>query len=96
MTDQEIIDQVHGLMQSGFEVAPEKLRPEALLKEDLGLDSLDAVDMLVYLEDSLGQRIEGERLIQVKTLADVYALVRESLAAGSSRDDQAQARELDA
>ncbi len=96
MTEQEIVERVHTLMQNGFEIPPEKLIAEARLREDLGLDSLDAVDMLVYLEDSVGRRIEGERLLQVKTLADVYALVRDAFSGSGARDNQSQTRELDA
>ena len=79
MENGQIVEKVNALMQSGFEILPEALVPEARLKEDLGLDSLDAVDMLVYLEESLGSRIEGERLMQVRTLADVYGLVETAL-----------------
>ena len=51
--------------------------PEAKLFEELGLDSLDAVDMLVYLEENLGVKVEGERLAKIRTLQDVYQLVAE-------------------
>jgi acyl carrier protein len=74
----EIVNKVNELMHQGFEIPMENLRPEARLKEDLGLDSLDAIDMLVHLEEKLGNRIEGERLMQVKTLSDVYNLVKET------------------
>lgn len=81
MSEKEIVEKVNALMKQGFELTPDQLQPQARLKEDLGLDSLDAVDMLVYLEENLGSRIEGERLMQVKTLADVYTLVQEAAAA---------------
>ena len=73
-----LIKTVNDLMHSGFEIDPAKLVPEASLKDDLGLDSLDAVDMLVYIEEKMGVRIEGERLKSVKTLGDVYVLAAES------------------
>lgn len=75
----EVIHTVNQLMQSGFEIDQMKLVPEATLQGDLGLDSLDAVDMLVYIEEKMGVRIEGERLKSVKTLADVYVLAAESV-----------------
>jgi acyl carrier protein len=77
--DREIVQKVNELMHQGFEIPFENLKPEARLKEDLGLDSLDAVDMLVHLEERIGSRIEGERLMTVKTLSDVYTLVEETL-----------------
>ena len=75
----EIIQQVNQLMHTGFEIPTEKLVPTATLAGDLGLDSLDAVDMLVYIEERLGVKVEGERLATVKTLSDVYALTAESV-----------------
>lgn len=85
IAESEIVTKVNELMQSGFEIEPGKLQPGARLKEDLGLDSLDAVDMLVYLEENFGSRIEGERLMQVKTLTDVYTLVREAAERASNQ-----------
>jgi acyl carrier protein len=75
----EVIQQVNNLMKSGFEIPEEKLVPTATLIGDLGLDSLDAVDMLVYIEENLGVKVEGERLSSIKTLQDVYQLAIESL-----------------
>jgi acyl carrier protein len=86
----EVIAQVNNLMRTGFEIPPEKLVPSATLQGDLGLDSLDAVDMLVYIEETLGVKVEGERLAQVKTLQDVYGLASESLARRSSGELNAQ------
>ncbi len=70
---------INELISSGFEIEPEKLVPTALLKEDLGLDSLDAVDMLVYLEENFDIKVAGERLLLIKTMDDVYTLVKEVL-----------------
>jgi acyl carrier protein len=75
----EVIEQVNNLMKTGFEIPLEKLVPQATLIGDLGLDSLDAVDMLVYIEETLGVKVEGERLATVKTLQDVYVLASDSM-----------------
>lgn len=75
----EVIQQVNNLMKSGFEIPEDKLIPTATLAGDLGLDSLDAVDMLVYIEETLGVKVEGERLANVKTLQDVYLLAADSM-----------------
>lgn len=80
----DVIRQVNNLMKTGFEIPEEKLIPTATLVGDLGLDSLDAVDMLVYIEETLGVKVEGERLASVKTLQDVYVLASQSMPVGSS------------
>ncbi len=79
MTESDMIQKINELLGTGFELAPEQLVPTARLKEDLQLDSLDAVDMLVYLEDTFKIKVAGERLAQIRTLSDVYGLVREVL-----------------
>ncbi len=71
----EIVSQVNDVMRKGFELSPEQMIPTANLFTDLGLDSLDAVDMLVHLEDRLKIKVDSERLMTVRTLQDVYALV---------------------
>ena len=75
MSNPEIVTQVNALMQRGFELPAEKLVPSATLFDELGLDSLDAVDMLVHLEENLGIKVDAERLITVRTLQDVYDMV---------------------
>ena len=73
----QIISKVNAIMHQGFEIPMDKLTPEAGLFSDLGLDSLDAVDMLVHLEENIGIKVDGERLMAVRTLQDVYSLVDE-------------------
>ena len=58
----------------------ESLKPEAHLFTDLGLDSLDAVDMVVYLEEKIKLKVDAERMTQVRTLGDVYKLVEDLIA----------------
>lgn len=82
----EIKSKVNDLFIKGFEISAEKLTPTANLYEDLGLDSLDAVDMLVHLEEAFKIKVDGERLMEVRTLQNVYDLVAEvAQSAGESR-----------
>jgi len=77
MTREKIVAEVNTIMSNGFEIPKEKLQPEANLFTELGLDSLDAVDMVVHLEDKFSVKVDGERVQKVRTLADVYDLVHE-------------------
>jgi len=88
MSNSEIIVKVNSLMQQGFEVPVEKLIPTATVFEDLGLDSLDAVDMLVNLEDRLGIKVDVEKLKGIRTLQDVYNLVSDISAQNNLSQDQ--------
>ena len=57
MTDTEIIAKANAALAEEFELDVERMRPEALFRDDLGLDSLDAVDMVVVLEQEFGIKI---------------------------------------
>lgn len=76
MMQQEIVDRVNSLLHQGFEIPMDRLKPEADLFQDLSLDSLDAVDLMVHLEDNLGIKVEGEAFRDVRKLGDVYSMVQ--------------------
>jgi acyl carrier protein len=84
MNQLEITAKVNEVMQTGFELDAAALRPEATLFEELGLDSLDAIDLVVHLEERLGVKVETEKFQNVRTLGDVYQLVGELTAEPSS------------
>ena len=50
---------------------PERIGLHDDFEEDLGLDSLDRLDLLAEMEDELGLRIPEEALSEIRTLADV-------------------------
>jgi len=54
-----------------FEVPAEDIRPDAKLYEDLGLDSIDAVDLLVKLHEITGRKIAPAVFKRVRTVDDV-------------------------
>jgi len=68
MTDQEIIEKIHNFLTEEFEVETEKLIPEANLKETLGLDSLDYIDLVVVIEKNFAFKVKPEDFIDIITL----------------------------
>ncbi|WP_257447588.1 acyl carrier protein [Archangium lipolyticum] len=85
MSKQELYEQLKAILRETFEIEPERITPEALLREDLDIDSIDAVDLLVKLKPVVGKRLEPEVFKSVRTLQDVvdalHALLNESAAA---------------
>ncbi|PHR30243.1 MAG: acyl carrier protein [Desulfotalea sp.] len=56
-----------------FELDPAEMGPEATLYEDLGLDSLDAVDMVVVLEKTFGLKLTDEEALRsIRTMEDLF------------------------
>lgn len=74
-----IIEIVNKVLEEEFEIDGNLLKPAALLYEDIGLDSLDAVDLIVMVDKELGVRIEEEDARSIRTLEDVYKIIDELL-----------------
>jgi acyl carrier protein len=70
-----------------FEIDPAKVTPEAHLYQDLGIDSIDAIDLLLRLKELTGRKIQPETFKNVRTVADVteaiHALGLSEAASGS-------------
>mgnify|MGYP003372551341 FL=1 len=49
----------------------EKITPEASLADDLKIDSLDAVELVMALEEEAGIKIPDEELPNMKTVKDI-------------------------
>lgn len=84
MEQEEVITQVNKILHQQFEIPEEKLKPELTLFDELGLDSLDAVDMIVYLEENLKLNVDTEKFKNVRKLQDVYDLVYQLVSASKS------------
>ena len=52
-----------------MEIEEECISPDALLKDDMGIDSLDFVDIVVIVERTFGFKIKPEEMSEVKTFA---------------------------
>lgn len=76
MTEQEIIDKTNKVFEESFEIEKERLIPEAHIFTDLGLDSLDIVDLIVALQSSFGVKIRNEEKVRdIRTLQDLYKFI---------------------
>jgi acyl carrier protein len=69
------------VMADRLGIAPEQITPEARLVEDLGLDSLDAVELAIAVERRFEIEVAEEELARLQTVADMLALVESRTAA---------------
>ena len=75
MTEQEIRDQLSEILVQQFEIEAGDVQPQAHLYDDLGIDSIDAVDLIVRLKEITGLRIPPEDFKNVRTVEDVVQVV---------------------
>ena len=62
MTRQEIEEKVRAFLIDELEIDEEKIFPDARLKDDMGIDSLDFVDIVVIVERNFGFKIKPEEM----------------------------------
>jgi len=74
-TEQEIESRIKSILVSEFEIDEAKLVPDAKLFEDLDLDSIDAVDLVVRIQQETGKKVNPAEFRQIRTLKDVVAAV---------------------
>ncbi|MBR5325119.1 MAG: acyl carrier protein [Prevotella sp.] len=72
MTRVEIEEKVKNFLIEDLEIEEENIFPEAKLKEDMGIDSLDYVDIVVIVDKNFGFKIKPQEMTDVKTLSQFY------------------------
>ena len=76
MTQTEALALLREVFQTEFEIEAEAVVPTARLREDLDLDSIDAVALAARLETETGAVLKEDKLREIRTVEDVVALVR--------------------
>ena len=80
MSREEIEEKVKAFLIDDLEIDEENIFPEAKLKEDMGIDSLDYVDIVVIVEKNFGFKIKPQEMTAVKTLSQFYGYIESKLA----------------
>jgi len=82
MNRDEALVIVRELMAMHVGTEPDAIQPDMHVVDDLGLDSVDAVELLITLERQTGLRFEVDQLDDIATVADVVTqLVAASVSA---------------
>lgn len=75
ITQEEILNKISDILEADFECPREKLTMDVKLFEELDLDSIDAVDLIVRLQQFTGKKVNPEAFKQIRTLGDVVRAV---------------------
>lgn len=76
MTREEIEAKVNAFLIEEFEIEESQIAPDANFKDDLGLESLDFVDIVVIIERDFGFKVKSEEIIHIRQLSDLYDYVQ--------------------
>lgn len=75
MTREQVVEKVNQFLIDDFEIEESKLGEDKLITSEIGIDSLDMVDILVRVNEEFGFKLEKAELMTVKTLGDFYDLL---------------------
>ena len=75
MTEEEIQKTITDILVTDFECDRSKLTPDVNLFTDLDLDSIDAVDLVVRLQQETKKKVNPGDFLQIRTLRDVVQAV---------------------
>ena len=79
MQREEIEEKVNEFLIEEFEIEEGALQPNAHLIDDLGIESLDFVDIVVTIEKEFGFKVKREEITKVRTLSDLYSYIEERI-----------------
>lgn len=71
----EIQEKVNNLFIEDFEIEETLIKPEAHLKNDLGIDSLDFVDIVAIIDREFGFKPVLQELKEIATLNNLYLFI---------------------
>jgi acyl carrier protein len=75
LTRESVLDRVREILVASFELEPGAIQLDSHLIDDLDLDSIDAIDLAVELEQETGLRVEEQELRQIRRVGDIVELV---------------------
>ena len=79
MSTLNVFDTLKSTLVEQFELDPAKITPDARLYEDLDLDSIDAVDLIIKLQEMTGRKVSPEEFKGVRTVGDVQRVIEKLL-----------------
>lgn len=83
MSRDEIYQRIRSTLIESFEIPSERVTLSAQLMEDLELDSIDAIDMAVHIQEMTNVRVDEQELRKLRTVGDTVELVVALLARAS-------------
>lgn len=72
-----IFEKVRDIICEQFDLEPDQVTENTLLKEDLDADSLDLVDLVMSFEDEFQIEVPEEEVRNIKTVGDIVEYIEE-------------------
>lgn len=79
----EVFDRVRSALVELFELEPARVTLAARLAEDLGIDSIDVVDLMEEMRRRTGHKVTPEDFRSVRSVGDLVAALERLMHAGA-------------
>ena len=77
MEKEGIVEKINGFLAEEFEIDSKEITPSANLRDTLGLDSLDYIDLAVVIESNFGFKVKHEDFATIDTFQSLYNYISE-------------------
>jgi acyl carrier protein len=81
MDKEKIVERINGFLVEEFEIQPGEISPGANLRNTLGLDSLDYIDLAVVIESNFGFKVKHEDFASMETFQSLYDYIAQRTSA---------------
>ena len=81
MSKEQILARVIGVLAESFALDGRSIQPTSHLFEELELDSIDAIDLMVGLEEETGIKLSEDELRQIRVVQDVVDAIHRHMEA---------------
>ncbi|MEY3431836.1 MAG: hypothetical protein RIS53_734 [Bacillota bacterium] len=71
-----VLEKIREVVAKKFKVQPDKVNITTRLREDLNVDSLDAVELIMELEDTFKVKIADDEAQKLKTIGDIVNFIK--------------------
>lgn len=76
-------DEIFGILKDAlvnlFEIEEDKITQDALIYEDLDIDSIDAIDLIDHIKRKTGHRLEVDDFKSVRTIGDIVEAISKKI-----------------
>lgn len=74
-----VLDKIKDILVEQLECNPEDITMESLLVDDLGADSLDAIDIVMSVEDTFKVEVPDEIIEKIETVGDIVNYIEDHI-----------------
>ena len=70
-----VFEKVVQILAEQLSVDPDKITMDSMVEEDLDADSLDAIDIVMSIEDEFGIEVPDEAITDMKSVGDIVNFI---------------------